>query len=308
MELMPTTVARPLEGFYLDLNGKVLEPSTTERLRFAVRALEKGTYVISPRVIYMVGVGVQKILSLDPSTFEIREVTLPDRVNTGIKELNNLLLGGIPEKFAVALTSISCDETNLLINRFLERGGRDGEITFILTVDTRRWVKLAEKYPNVHLFIFNPQAETAIEALPNIVKLRGVENLSDVNIPLFSALRRLGAPNGKPKRICIEILPDILLQHRAVQTRRWLIGLIAELKSRGFTTLAIINPYMHTAEEVHAILDLFDGEIEVYERENQKLLRIKKMYKQDYIENDLPLRKKMLSMTGVARKLRFQYY
>ena len=82
-------------------------------------------------------------------------------------------------------------------------------------------------------------------------------------------------------RICIEILSDTLLQHRAVQTRKWLIGLTAELKSRGFTTLAIINPHMHPAEEVQAVLDLFDGEIEVYEDQNQKFLRIKKMYEQD---------------------------
>jgi KaiC/GvpD/RAD55 family RecA-like ATPase len=256
----------------------------------------------------MVGVGVQKILSLKPATIEVKEVVLPGRVKTGYREFDNLLFGGIPEKYAVALTSISCDETKLLINRFLEKGAREGEITFLITVGTRRWEKLAEEFPNFNLFICNPQAETTVAALPNVVKIRGVENLTDVNIPLFSALRKLGASSGEPRRICIEILSDILLQHRAVQTRRWLIGLAAELKSRGFTILAIMNPHMHPAEEVQAVLDLFDGEIEVYEKENQKFLRIKKMYEQDYIENELPLRKNKLSTTGVARNLKHQNY
>ncbi len=308
MELMTTSEKRLLEGSYLDLNGKTLEPSMTEKLRFTVRALRKGIYAISPRVVYMVGEGVQKILGLNPTTVKVKEVVLPGRVNSGYMELDNLLFGGLPEKYSVALTSISCDETKLLVNRFVEKGARGGEITFLITVETRRWKKLAEEFPNVSLFVCNPQAETTMEVLPNVVKIRGVESLTDINIPLFSALRKLGAPNGKPRRICIEIVSDILLQHRAAQTRRWLTGLITELRSTGFTILALVNPYMHPAEDVQAVLDLFDGEIEVYESANQKFLRIRRMYEQDYIENELPLRRNKLLTTGVARELRYHSY
>jgi KaiC/GvpD/RAD55 family RecA-like ATPase len=308
MELMTASEEHLLEGAYLNLNGKLLEPSTTEKLRFTVRALRKGRYAISPRVVYMVGEGVQKILGLNPAPVEVKEVALPDRVNTGYMELDNLLLGGLPEKYSVALTSISCDETKLLINRFVEKGARDGETTFLITVETSRWEQLAKEYPNVTLFVCNPQAETTMETRSNVVKIRGVESLTDINIPLFSTLRRLGESRGKPRRICIEIVSDILLQHRAAQTRRWLTGLITELRSTGFTILALMNPYMHPAEDVQAVLDLFDGEIEVYESVNQKLLRIKRMYEQDYIENELPLRRNKLLTTGVPRELRYQRF
>ncbi len=308
MELMSTSDKHLLEGAYLDLNGKLLEPSTTEKLRFTVRALRKGRYAISPRVVYMVGESVQKILGLNPATVEVKKIVLPDRINTGYMELDNLLLGGLPAKYSVALTSISCDETKLLINRFVEKGARDGEITFLLTVETRRWEKLAKEYPNLNLFVCNPQAEPTMETRSNVVKIRGVESLTDINIPLFSALRKLRASKGKPRRICIEILSDILLQHRAAQTRRWLTGLITELRSTGFTILALLNPYMHPAEDVQAVLDLFDGEIEVYESANQRLLRIKRMYEQDYIENELPLRRNKLLTTGVARELRYDRF
>ncbi|UCH31259.1 MAG: hypothetical protein JSV05_07100 [Candidatus Bathyarchaeota archaeon] len=308
LEVMNAPKMYSLEETYLDLNGRVLEPSTREKLRFSVRALEKGTHMIGPRVVYLTEEGVLKIRNLEPVTIQVKEILLPNRLSTGYKELDSLLFGGLPFRHAVALTSVSCDETKLLIDRFIEKGARDGETTFILTMEIGRWEKLAKEFPNFTLFLCNPQAETTSETPTNIVKLRGAENLTDINIPLVSMLRKLRPTNGKPRRVCIEILSDILLQHKAVQTRRWLTGLIADLKLKGFTALALINPYMHPTEEVQAVLDLFEGEIEVYEENQQKFLRIKKMYGQDYIGNELPLRKNTLSVTGIARKLRYRNY
>lgn len=297
-----------LDDSYLDLNGRVLEPSKKEKLRFSVRALEKGTCAITPRIVYVAGRGRHKIQDLKPATIEVKEIILPDRLSTGYKEFDNLLFGGIPLSYAVALTSISCDETKLLINRFVEKGVRDGETTFLITAEIGRWERLAKEFANFNLFICNPQTETTVEALPNVFRIRGVENLTDVNIPLVSALRKLSTPDDKPRRICIEILSDILLQHKAVQTRRWLMGLITELKMKGFTILAVMNPHMYPVEEVQAVLDLFSGEIVVYEKENQKFLQIKKMYEQDYLGNELPLKKNMLSTTGITRKLKYCNY
>jgi translation initiation factor 2 beta subunit (eIF-2beta)/eIF-5 len=50
---------------------------------------------------------------------------------------------------------------------------------------------------------------------------------------------------------------------------------------------------MHPSEEIHAILDLFDGEISIYERETkkglEKFLKIKKMTNQKYSKTELLL-------------------
>lgn len=308
LELMTGPEPYNPDSSYLDLNGKVLESSMREKLRFTLRALEKGTYVITPRVLYREAMSAQKILDPKPITVNIEEVVLADRVSTGFKDLDNLLLGGIPEKYAVLIASISCDETMLIVNRFLGKGVREEGVTILVTADASRWKRLAEESPNFYLFVCNPQAEIATESLPNIIKLRGVESLTDISIPLFTFLRKLEAPNGKPRRICIDILSDILLQHHAVQTRRWLIGLVTELKSRGFTTLAMMNPLMHASEEAQALLDLFDGEIVVYESKDKKFLRIRKMYGQNYIENELPLKKDRLLATGTTRTLKYQHY
>lgn len=308
VELMTSSEAYRLDGSYLDLSRKLLESSMREKLRFELRAVEKGTHSITPRIVYTDAKGAQRILDLKPVTIRVKEVALPGRISTGYRDLDNMLLGGIPERYAVVLGSISCDETNLLINRFLEKGAREREITILVTVEASRWERFAEEFPNFYLFVCNPQAEVATKSLPNVVMLRGVESLTDLSIPLFATLRKQEASTDKSRRICLDILSDILLQHHAVQTRRWLINLTTELKTRGFTTLAVMNPQMHPPEEAQAVLDMFEGEILIYETGRRKLLRIRKMYGQNYIENELPLRKDRLLTTGTTKSLRYKHY
>ncbi len=243
--------------------------------------------------------GHQMVLEPEPVTIKIPEVVLPGRVTTGYKDLDNLLFGGIPENYAVILTSPSCDERDLLIKNFLEAGAKKGQITFLVTIEASGAKTLVEKFQsNFYLFICNPQADKIIKSLPNVFKLKGVENLTDISIALASAFRRLDTSISGPRRACIEIISDVLLQHHAVTTRRWLTGLIPELRSKGFTTLAVMDPQMHPPQEARAILDLFEGEISMYEKETtkgpKKYLKIKKMTNQKYLENELPLRKEIL--------------
>jgi KaiC/GvpD/RAD55 family RecA-like ATPase len=127
--------------------------------------------------------------------------------------------------------------------------------------------------------------------------LKGVENLTDISIALTSMIRRLDPALKGPRRICIGLISDVLLQHHAVQTRRWLTALITELKATGFTILATLDPRMHPSEELYAILGLFDGDINIYEKETEnglkKLLRIRKMSNQKYLENELLIKKEL---------------
>ena len=160
-----------------------------------------------------------------------------------------------------------CDPIKIvaeLIKSFLEAGAKEGEVTFHIVAKASETKKLAENYqPNFHLFICNPEADAIIKSLPNISKLKGVENLNDINIALTSAFRKLAGKPRKARRVCIEIVSDVLLQHNTVQTRRWLNALIPKLKSEGFTTLAIMDVGMHSPQEVRAVLDLFEGEMSI---------------------------------------------
>ncbi|NIO36379.1 hypothetical protein GTO27_01605, partial [Candidatus Bathyarchaeota archaeon] len=139
--------------------------------------------------------------------------SLSDRIPTGSESLDNLLLGGIPETYTVALTSLACDERDSLIERYLELGTkRDQIIFYVATNVSERLLALAKTSSNFLLFVCNPQAETIVKDLPNAIKLKGVENLNDFNMALTSAFRKLDTSPKKPRRACIEIVSDVLLQ------------------------------------------------------------------------------------------------
>jgi KaiC/GvpD/RAD55 family RecA-like ATPase/tetratricopeptide (TPR) repeat protein len=288
-----------LEDAYLDMKGKKLDPLGTEEVRFVLRSFDKGTFEIKPTIVYVDETGHRKLCEPKPVTLKVSKVVLPGRITSGYGDLDDLLFGGIPENYAVILTSPSCDEKDLLIKRFLEAGAKEGQTTFHVTIEASGVRALAEEFQSsFYLFICNPQADKIIKTLPNVSKLEGVENLTNINIALTSAFRKFDPSQKGSKRACIEIISDVLLQHHAVQTRRWLTALAPELKSYGFTTLAVMNPHMHPPREVQAILDLFEGEISIYLKDTQKgsekLLRIEKMYNQKYLESEVPLKKESL--------------
>ncbi len=219
-----------------------------------------------------------------------------DRITTGCVEVDDLLLGGIPKNYAVLLTSPSCDERDTIVTKFLETGLREGQPTFYVTTRSSGLESLAELLqPHSCIVVCNPHVEETLKSCPNVLNLSGVENLTEINIALTSAFRKLDASEKLPRRACIEIASDVLLQHRAVNTRRWLNSLVSELKSKDFTTLVLMNPHMHSQEEVQSVLDLFDGEINIYEKEGRegegKFLKILRIYRQRYLESEALLKK-----------------
>jgi KaiC/GvpD/RAD55 family RecA-like ATPase len=233
-------------------------------------------------------------------TGKVAPVAKPtELVDTGYADLDKLLYGGVPPNYAVVLTSPSCDERDMLVKSFLEAGAEKGEVTFFVTIDASAAKALAEEsMSNLQLFVCNPEADAIIKSSLNVHTLKGVENLTDISISLISAIRQLDPSLKGPRRICLGLISDVLLQHRAVETRRWLSALVTKLKSEDFTTLAVVDPKMHPSEELHAILGLFEGEINVHEKETNKgpgkYLKIKKMSNQKYLEDELLLRKEQL--------------
>jgi uncharacterized repeat protein (TIGR01451 family) len=286
----------------LDMHGKELNPYLVESFKVTLRAMRKGTFIIAPKILFVSETNHSMSCKPGPASIQVSETILPGRVKTGFKDLDNLLFGGLPQNYTVVLTSDPCDERDLLIKRYLNTGAAEGNITLYVTIDAVAIRTLAEEFKsNFCVLVCNPRLDEQLKSLPNIFRLGGVENLTEMNIALESAFRRLGTSKNGPKRACLDIVSDVLLTHHAMQTRRWLTGLIPELRSNGFTTLVVLNPHMHAPEETHAVLDLFDGEVNVYEKEEQKdvtkYLRIKRMHNQVYLESELPLRKTRLMIT-----------
>jgi len=286
------------EDLHLSINGKRVDPLKTLKIKLILRAFGAGVFDISPKIVYVDYTGHQQISEPESVTIKVSTEHLPNRVTTGYEPLDDLLFGGIPKNYAVVLTSSSCDERDLIVKKFLESGIRKGQITFYATTKVIETEKFTEELQlNFYMFICNPQADMISRSAPSLhghmFKFKGVENLTDINIAITSAMRKLNTSIEAPKRCCIQIISDVLLQHKALQTRRWLTGLLPELKSRGFITLAVMDLDMHSLQEARAVLDLFEGEISINEKTDKEItgksLVVKRMARQKFSKREISL-------------------
>ena len=148
-------------------------------------------------------------------------------------------------------------------------------------------------------YAFSSQADKIPGQPANLYKVPGVENLSDASISLNIAIKNVRAKEKAASAIIIvEILSDILLRHKSITTRRWLLDFIGKRKTEGFTLIATLNPLETTMEEIQTTIDSFDGVIEIYEKalaqRARRFLIVKKMYGRRYSENEVLLDKDKL--------------
>jgi len=217
-------------------------------------------------------------------------------VSIGYADLEGLLHGGIPVGYAVLLISPPCDERDLLLRKILKANLSSGMQVFSVSSDLGRSQELVRSFPK-EFYAFCPEAHRVASTERNLYEIPGVGNLVEFNILLNKGLSE-HASEGKVKVIVMDLLSDLLLRHKGVMTRKWLGEFIAKRKAQGFTTICILNPNVSSKEEIGRITDLFDGIIEIYEKESEgrprRFLVIRKMYGQDYSESELPLERTKL--------------
>jgi tetratricopeptide (TPR) repeat protein len=287
----------------IDLKMKQIDGLDVETIKLTLKAVETGTFTLNPCGVYVDDLGERKKFGFNHAELVIKPEypAASSRITSGFNKLDNLLLGGIPKNYAIVLASPSSNERELLLKRFLEAGTKACQATFDISANVGKTKEIAELYQsNLYLFVCNPRADALIGNLPNVFKLKGVDNLTQIDISLTKAFRYPNVQSSSQKRACIEILSDVLLQHHAIVTRKWLSALLADFKSQKFTVLAVIDPNMHSQEEVQAITDLFDGEIRIFERQSEnrlnKILKILKLYNEDYLEDELSLTRESLKV------------
>jgi KaiC/GvpD/RAD55 family RecA-like ATPase/tetratricopeptide (TPR) repeat protein len=278
-----------LEDTCLNMKGKQLAPLKLVEVKLTLQPSKKGTYKLNPKVHYLDELGQNKQLQLKTLEITVEEVLLEDRVSTGTQELDSLLLGGIPEEYSVVLSGPPCDERELIVKNFLKAGAEEG-VNFYITTEATDLDLLNN--PNFNLFLCNTKPKTKVPDLPNVYRLQGATDLTNLGIALTKAIRNLDRSVTK-RRICVEILSDVLVKHGANTTREWISGLITDLGAKGFTMLAVMNPSMHPSDQATAVLDLFDGEISITQTkdplEGKTSIRVEKLRNQDYIKNPICL-------------------
>lgn len=217
-------------------------------------------------------------------------------VSTGYADLEGLLHGGIPVGYSVLLISPPCDEKDLLLRKMLKSNLSSGMQVFHVSGDLARTQDLVAKFPK-DFYAFCPEAHRVASSDQNLYEIPGVGNLVEFNIVLNKGLNEK-VKVGKQRVIVMDLLSDLLLRHKAIMTRKWLGEFIAKRKTQQFTIICTLNPAIAPKEEVGRITDLFDGIIEIYEKETEARLRrflvIKKMYGQEYSESELLLDREKL--------------
>jgi KaiC/GvpD/RAD55 family RecA-like ATPase/tetratricopeptide (TPR) repeat protein len=279
----------------IDLRIKQIKGFHVETVKITLQPAETGEINLNPHGVYTDDLGETKEFRFNPVSIKIKpsaskHKVAPNRITSGFDKLDNMLMGGIPEKIAIALTGSPSDERQIIINKFLEAGINKEQTTFHITTEVTDLVILLEK-PNFYLFLCNPKPKVQVPDLPNIVKFRSKTDINNLNIALARINRNLTQKQAGKKRMCIEIVSDVLLRHGPEVTRRWLSELITEMIMQGFTILVVLNPKMHPADQVNAVLDLLDGEINLYETQDQKdfkkYIQVKKLRNLDYMTNPI---------------------
>jgi KaiC/GvpD/RAD55 family RecA-like ATPase len=223
-------------------------------------------------------------------------VALRDSISTGYSELDAVLAGGLPVGYAILIVSLPCDERDLLFQRIIESSISMGSQIFFLSRDLIRTQDYANKYQK-DFHVFSPQAEKLTPSGGKIFKIHGLQNLSDLNISFTKAVEELPKAVSS-KLIIVDLLSDVLLEHKALTTRKWLDGFIGKRKAEGFTIIGVLNPLISMQQDVQTLMDLFDGIIEIYERElkerSRRFLVVKKMYGRRYSDTEVMLDKDKL--------------
>jgi predicted ATPase/archaellum biogenesis ATPase FlaH len=280
------------EGVF-KLTNKTIGPFCVITVTIALQASKAGSFTLNPQVEYIddleqTGISETRAITVtakpEQPTFEV----LPGRITTGYMELDRLLMGGIPENYAIVLTAPPSEERAHLTKSFLEAGTENNEVVFYVTTEADNIENILKK-PNFHLFLCNPKPKTKVPDLPNVTKLKSITDLTNLNIALVKAYRNIEP--AKKKRILLETVSNVLLNYEAKATCKWISELTNDLSSKGFTMLAVMDPNMHPPDQANAVINAFDGEISLSQIEDstecKKTLRVKRLKNQEYLKNSI---------------------
>ena len=205
------------------------------------------------------------------------------KVSTGYGRLDEALQGGFLAGSAIVLNAPASDEVPMLLRRFLEA---DPASLLIARSLSSAEPILGNKPDGVKCLVCS---DKSVPPAQNVLPGKGIENLTELSLTITETINSL-----HPDRLVVQFLSDVLLRHKALQTRKWLSELLDRLRAKNITTLVLLNPYMHSGEEVQAIVDLFNGNMELIEKPQvegqlRKAVVIKWMHGIETAEKEFPL-------------------
>jgi TolB-like protein/Tfp pilus assembly protein PilF len=205
------------------------------------------------------------------------------KVSTGYGKLDEALQGGFLAGSAIVLTAPASDEVPILLRKFLES---DPASLLIARSLSSAEPILGNKPDGLKCLVCS---DKSVPPAQNTFPGKGIENLTELSLTITETINSL-----HPSRLVVQFLSDVLLRHKALQTRKWLAEILDKFRAKEITALVVLNPFMHSSEEVQAIVDLFNGNIELIEKPQvegqvRKAVVIKWMHGIEIAEKEFPL-------------------
>ena len=296
-----------LSNGVVDLKNTALNPFDIQVVKLVLKPLKTFAGDIPLRLAYVddlgekhvcesnsIHVNVSPIINTRIGQQETSIPILPGRITTGILDIDGLLYGGIPEGYSIILSSSPNDERKKITETFLQAGISSNEPIFFLTENPSNSNLIMTERPNLFIFLCSQKSAPLDSHNANVFNIKGLENLTDIDIAIFKASRSLPPSYTGSKRALIDVTSDVLLQHGALIARKWLGSLLLDLKKKGFTVLATVDPQMHSKTDLQAVLSLFEGQLEVLERQSEKgtekWLRVVRLQNQKYFSQEIQLK------------------
>ena len=222
------------------------------------------------------------------------------RLAFGIKAVDTVLYGGIPEGYVVCLESPPFDERHVLGNAFLSSGANTGAVALLISRRFGSVNEMLQQYPDsAYAVLCGAEVQMATNPMNHLALERNYENLTELSLTIAKTLESIPQNLRQQARCRIDILSDLLVRHGTIAVRKWFSELSARLKANGFTTLVILDPLMHDEKERASIAELFDGHILCYElksaKRGGKFMRVTRMIGMSYLEDEIPLDRSSLS-------------
>jgi KaiC/GvpD/RAD55 family RecA-like ATPase len=220
--------------------------------------------------------------------------------STGYYELDSLLAGGLPKGHAILLLSPRCDERDLLLLKVIVSALSRRVPTVYLSNDPSKIEDLASTYRE-DFYALSPQGAKILSPPANLYKISNIDSLGDLDLA-FTKILETRAKHGTGDRLLVVDLltySHIFLVDTGTTARKWFSDFLAKRKGEDFTVLAFLNPRVTSNEETQTLIDVFDGVIEIYEKElrgkSRRFLVIRRMYGHRHSESELMLDKDKLS-------------
>jgi KaiC/GvpD/RAD55 family RecA-like ATPase len=187
-------------------------------------------------------------------------------------------------------------ERDLLLGKIVETTLSAGGLVIYVTRYLAKIQELAARFRG-GFYVISPQADKLSPPKENVIKMPDLENLNDVNISIAEIVQNL-PKNSVDRMVIVDLLSEVLVEHKELTTRNWLDEFLTKRKMEGFTILGVLNPTISSDQGIYTVMDLFGGIMEIYEKgvgeDAHRFLVVTKMYGRKYVEGELVLSKDKL--------------